>query len=62
MVSIHLGVFQTRDILKVVAEASEGRVDFVIHSTVGEKGQVRQNKERIQRVRDSSAMLYSDNQ
>jgi len=55
---LHSGVFQTRDILKVVAEASGGKVSFVIHSTVGEKGQVRQNKELIQRVKDSTAMLY----
>ena len=55
---LHSGVFQTRDILKVVAEASGGRVDFVIHSTVGEKGQALQNKELVQRVRDSTVMLY----
>ena len=55
---LHSGVFQTRDILKVVAEASGGRVDFVIHSTVGEKGQARQNKELVQRVWDSTVMLY----
>jgi multimeric flavodoxin WrbA len=55
---LHSGVFQTHDILKVVAEASGGRVNFVIHSTVGEKGQTHQNKELIQRVRDSTAMLY----
>jgi hypothetical protein len=37
--------------MKVVAEASGGRVPFVIHSTVGEKGQTRHNTELIQRVR-----------
>jgi len=52
------GVFQTRDILKVVAEASGGRVSFVIHSTVGEKGQTRQNTELVQRVRKAVTMLY----
>jgi multimeric flavodoxin WrbA len=56
---LHSGVFQTRDILKVVAEASGGKVDFVIHSTVGEKGQARQNKELVQRVRESATMLYN---
>lgn len=56
---LHSGVFQTRDILKVVAEASGGKVNFVIHSTVGEKGQVRQNKELIQRVRNSTSMLLN---
>ena len=59
---LHSGVFQTRDILKVVAEASGGKVDFVIHSTVGEKGQVRQNNELIQRVRNSAVMFYNINQ
>ena len=52
------GVFQTRDILKVVAEASGGQVRFVIHSTVGEKGQTHQNTELVQRVREAASMLY----
>ena len=34
------------------------RLTFVIHSTVGEKGQARQNKELVQRVRESAVMLY----
>ncbi len=51
------GVFQTRDILKVVAEASGGQVTFIIHSTVGEKGQARENVELVQRVRKAAAML-----
>ena len=52
------GVFQTRDILKVVAEASGGEVAFVIHSTVGEKGQARQNAELVERVREAARSLY----
>lgn len=56
---LHSGVFQTRDILKVVAEASGGKIGFVIHSTVGEKGQTRQNTELVQRVRESSAKLHN---
>ena len=52
------GVFQTRDILKVVAEASGGQTAFVIHSTVGEKRQTRQNAELIQRVRKATTMLH----
>ena len=51
------GVFQTRDILKVVAEASGGRVVFFIHSTVGDRGTTRQNSELIRRVRDSALTL-----
>ncbi len=52
------GVFQTRDILKVVAEASGGQVTFIIHSTVGEKGQARENVELVQRVRKAASMLH----
>jgi len=52
------GVFQTRDILKVVAEASGGQIAFVIHSTVGEKGQTRQNTELIQGVRQAATVLH----
>lgn len=55
---LHSGVFQTRDILKVVAEASGGKVGFVIHSTVGEKGQALQNKELVQRVRESAVAIH----
>jgi len=53
------GVFQTRDIMKVVAEASGGRVAFVIHSTVGEKGQTMQNVDLIQRVRKAAQAIYN---
>ena len=53
------GVFQTRDIMKVVAEASGGSVAFVIHSTVGEKGQTMQNVDLIQRVRKAAKAIYS---
>ena len=52
------GVSQTRDILKVVAEASGGQVVSVIHSTVGEKGQARQDAALVKRVRDAAAMLH----
>ena len=52
------GVFQTRDILKVVAEASGGQIAFVIHSTVGAAGQTRQNTELIQRVRQVATVLH----
>lgn len=52
------GVFQTRDILKVVAEASGGQVIFVVHSSVGEKGQTRENTELIQQVRKAATMLH----
>ena len=51
------GVFQTRDILKVVAEASGGTVPFVIHSTVGEKGQARQDEALVRRVRQAMTAL-----
>ncbi|MBD3180997.1 hypothetical protein GF312_01825 [Candidatus Poribacteria bacterium] len=50
---LHSGVFQTRDILKVVAEASGGNTAFVIHSTVGEKGKTRQNVDLIQKVQEA---------
>jgi multimeric flavodoxin WrbA len=53
------GVFQTRDILKVVAEASGGHVLFVIHSTVGEKGQARQDAGLVQQVRKAMKTLYA---
>jgi multimeric flavodoxin WrbA len=53
------GVFQTRDILKVVAEARGGHVPFVIHSTVGEKGQAGQDAGLVQRVREATKMLYA---
>jgi len=51
------GVFQTRDILEVVAKSSGGRVAFVIHSTVGEKGTTRKNTELIRQVRESVTTL-----
>lgn len=51
------GVFQTRDILEVVAEASGGKVKFVVHSTVGEKGQARQNTELVREVRKAAVIL-----
>lgn len=51
------GVFQTRDILEVVAKSSGGRVAFVIHSTVGEKGTTREDTELIRRVRESVKTL-----
>ena len=53
------GVFQTRDILKVVAEACGGHVPFVIHKTVGEMGQARQDAELVGRVRTAMATLYT---
>ena len=52
------GVSQTRDILKVVAEASGGQVTFIIHSTVGDKGQARENVELVRRVRKATSMLH----
>ncbi len=51
------GVFQTRDILEVVVKASGGRVAFVIHSTVGDKGTARENTELVRQVRQSVATL-----
>jgi multimeric flavodoxin WrbA len=51
------GVFQTRDILKVVAEACGGRVAFVIHSTAEEKGEARQKPVLVRRVREAMAAL-----
>ena len=51
------GVFQTRDILEVVTKSSGGRVAFVIHSTVGEKGTTREDTELIRRVRESVKTL-----
>ena len=53
------GVFQTRDILRVVAEACGGQVPFVIHSTGGEKGQARQDAGLVQRVREAAKTLYA---
>ena len=55
---LNSGVYQTRDILKVVAEASGGRVDFAIHSTVGAKGKTRENAELVQQVRKAAKNLY----
>lgn len=55
------GVFQTRDILKVVAEASGGQVPFIIHSAVGEKGSTRQNIELVQQVRKAASSLIPHN-
>ena len=52
------GVSQTRDILKVVAEASGGKVVSIIHSTVGDKGKTRQDTELVQRVRDVAKMIH----
>ena len=54
---LNAGVSQTRDILKVVAEASGGKVAFVIHSTVGEKGTARQNAELVERVRVAAGAM-----
>ncbi len=51
------GVFQTRDILEVVAKSSGGSVAFVIHSTVGEKGSAREDTELLRRVRESVKTL-----
>jgi hypothetical protein len=42
----------------VVAGASGGQIAFVIHSTVGEKGQTRQNTELIQRSRQAATVLH----
>jgi multimeric flavodoxin WrbA len=52
------GVFQTRDVLKVVAEACGGHVAFVIHSTAEEKGQARQNRGLVRRVREAAVELH----
>lgn len=51
------GAGQTRDILKVTAEASGAEVAFTIHSTVGEKGSARQNETLVRRVREAAAAL-----
>lgn len=53
------GVFQTRDILKVVAESRGGYVPFVVHSTVGKKGQAAQDAALVQRVRRAAETLYA---
>ena len=45
--------------MKVVAEASGGKVPFVVHSTVGEKGQARQDKMLVQKVRKAVSKLYT---
>jgi NAD(P)H-dependent FMN reductase len=55
---LHSGVFQTRDILKVVAEACGGHVHSVVHSTVGEKGQAAQDAGLVQRVCQAARKLY----
>jgi multimeric flavodoxin WrbA len=54
------GVSQTRDILKVVAEASGGEHAFTIHSTVGEKGSARNDTGLVSRVRAAAAALTKD--
>jgi multimeric flavodoxin WrbA len=54
---LHSGVFQTHDILKIVVEASGGQVAFVIHSTVEGKGQARQDRELVERVRKEMVTL-----
>ena len=51
------GVFQTRDILEVVAKASGGHIAFVVHSSVGEKGTTRQETRLIKRVRLAAATI-----
>ena len=56
---LHSGVFQTRDILKIVAEASGGQVSFVIHSTVEGKGQARRDRELVGRVREAMVTLHA---
>ena len=56
---LNSGVFQTRDIMKVVAEASGGRVTSIIHSTVGEKGQARQDDKLVQKVREAASKLLT---
>jgi multimeric flavodoxin WrbA len=52
------GVYQTRDILRVVAEACGGHVAFVIHSTAAERGQARQDTELVRRVREAMVALH----
>jgi NAD(P)H-dependent FMN reductase len=51
------GVSQTRDILKVVAEACGGHIAFVIHSTAEEKGEVKHNLKLVGRVREAMTTL-----
>jgi len=52
------GVSQTRDILKVVAEASGGHVPFIIHSTVTGRGDARNDASLVGRVRSGAARLH----
>lgn len=55
------GVAQTRDILRVVAESRGCHVSFVIHSTVGGKGQALNDGTLVQKVRESVAGLLKSN-
>ena len=52
------GVSQTRDILKVVAEASGGHVPIIIHSTVTGRGDARNDASLVERVRNGAVRLH----
>lgn len=54
------GVSQTRDIMKVVAEACGGQVPFVIHGTAEKKGEALLNRELVNRVREAMLELHSN--
>jgi multimeric flavodoxin WrbA len=51
------GLTQTRDILKVTAEASGAEVAFTVHSTVGDKGTAKDDAVLVGRVREAAATL-----
>jgi multimeric flavodoxin WrbA len=51
------GAYQTRDVLRVVAEASGAEVAFTIHSTVGGRGAAKEDAALVARVREAAARL-----
>ncbi len=54
---LNSGVFQTRDILKTVAETMGGEVTFVIHASAGMKGKVDVDTDLIRKVRAATLSL-----
>ncbi len=53
------GVVQTRDILRVVVEASGGKVAFVVHTVAEQRGDVAQNAAVLERMRAAASALFA---
>jgi len=50
---------QTRDILRVVVEASGGKVAFVVHTVAEQRGDVAQNAAVLERMRAAASALFA---